>query len=268
MKVLPSQAWWAVGLAALVGGVAGSFVAAWMDSLGVSTEGSHPVLGGAAALYAAFPSGAVLGMSCAAVVAFIVGRRGLPSLAAVLGSVTGIGAGAVAGYFSENLTEAWINWFGGNPFEGGLAGGIIAGALAGVATASIIRTLRPPTPPGTVSGGSWPWWVVSPASSRGLGEEPSVSAWPRPERAVTNWLATHLEPPQRARSSRQDRSWAPGRAPSPGCWERLLQPPCWPGWRTPPRLVRLASRRRTLPIVAGHEGCGRLPVGAGASFSV
>jgi hypothetical protein len=142
METRPSRTQWAVALAALVGGVAGSFVAPSMDSLGVSTEGSLPVLAGGAAIYVASLLGALLGATAGASTAFAIGRRRHQAAAATLGSLAGIVVGMVVGYCSEGLAQAWINAFSGNPLEGALVGGAIGGGFAGVAAAAALRVFR------------------------------------------------------------------------------------------------------------------------------
>ena len=128
----------------MVGGVAGSFVAPSVDILGVSTEGSAPLLAGAAAIYVASALGALLGAGTAAIVAFGIGRTGRPRTAAISGSVTGTVAAVAAGYLSGNLAQSWVNAFSGNPLAGALVGGVIAGSAAGVAAASAHRIFRGP----------------------------------------------------------------------------------------------------------------------------
>jgi MFS family permease len=142
METRPTRVHWAVALAALVGGIAGSFVAPSMDSLGVSTEGSLPLLAGGAAIYAASLIGALLGATVGAVTAFAIGRKRRQGVAAIAGSVAGIAIGVAVGYFSEGLAQAWVNAFSGNPLEGALVGGAIAGGFAGVAAAAILRVFR------------------------------------------------------------------------------------------------------------------------------
>jgi hypothetical protein len=138
----PARVHWAVALAALVGGIAGSFVAPSMDSLGISTEGSLPLLGGVAAIYAASLAGALLGTTTGAATAFAIGRKHHERIAAIAGSVVGIAVGVVAGYYSEGLAQGWVNAFSGTPTEGALVGGAIAGGMAGVAAAATLRVFR------------------------------------------------------------------------------------------------------------------------------
>jgi len=142
METRPARVHWAVALAALVGGVTGSFIASSMDSLGISTEGSLPLLGGGAAIYTASLVGALLGATVGSVIAFTIARNGSHRIAAISGSVAGTVSGAVVGYFSEGLAQAWINAFSGNPLEGALVGGAIAGGFAGTAGAASLRTFR------------------------------------------------------------------------------------------------------------------------------
>jgi hypothetical protein len=152
MATGPTSVHWAVAFAALVGGVVGSFVAASMDSVGLSTEGSLPLLAGDAAIYVAFLMGALLGASVGALTAFAIGRQRRQRIAAVAGSVAGIAAGLITGYLSELLASVWINAFSGNPLEGALVGGAIAGGLAGVAVAAVLR-LFPDTGVGNSANG-------------------------------------------------------------------------------------------------------------------
>ncbi|MFZ1023452.1 MAG: hypothetical protein WAN87_04895 [Thermoplasmata archaeon] len=58
------------------------------------------------------------------------------------GSLAGIFAGAIVGYFSENLAQAWIKWYSGNPLEAAAMGGVIAGAFAGVSIAAVMRVFE------------------------------------------------------------------------------------------------------------------------------
>jgi hypothetical protein len=113
-----------------------------MDSLGVSTEGSYPLLAGGPAIYVASVGGALLGALAGAVVAFAMGRRRRQRIAAIAGSSAGIIVAAIAGYFSENLAQAWVNAFSGNPLEGALVGGAIAGSCAGVAAAGVLSVFQ------------------------------------------------------------------------------------------------------------------------------
>lgn len=134
-------------LATWVGGVAGSFVAPSMDSLGISTEGSHPLLGGSAAIYVAFVLGGMLGSAAAAFVAYGAGRHGHERRATLLGGLAGIALAALAGYFSENVAEGWANAFFQLPFTAALVAGAIAGSFAGGAAAAVVRVYRPSGPP-------------------------------------------------------------------------------------------------------------------------
>jgi hypothetical protein len=140
----PARVHWAVAFAALVGGLAGSFVARSMDRLGISTERSFPLLAGEAAIYVASLLGALLGATVGALTAFGIGRSKNPAMAAVAGSVAGILMGVVVGYFSEYLAQTWVNAFSGNPLEGALAGGLIAGGFAGAVAAAMYRLSRKP----------------------------------------------------------------------------------------------------------------------------
>ncbi len=124
----------------------GSLVAPSMDSLGISTEGSTPLLGGSAALFAAFALGAAVGSTAGALVAYSVGRRGHERVAAALGAVAGIALSAAAGYFSEIVAEWWAGTFFQAPLSAGLVGGGIAGGFAGVAAVALLRGLRSPEP--------------------------------------------------------------------------------------------------------------------------
>lgn len=99
-------------------------------------------MAGLAAIYVASAAGALLGTTVGAVTAFVIGRRRHQRVAAIAGSVAGIAIGVVAGYYSDNLAVSWINVFSGNPLEGALAGGAIAGGLAGVAGAIALRTFQ------------------------------------------------------------------------------------------------------------------------------
>lgn len=130
---------WAVAIAALVGAVGGSYVAPSMDSLGLSTTGNTPLLAGAAAIYLASMLGAALGAAAGAVFAFAIVRVASARVAALVGSVVGLAVSALAGYFSGELSVAWVNSFAGNPLMAALAGGILAGGYAGVATAAALR---------------------------------------------------------------------------------------------------------------------------------
>lgn len=140
---------WAVALAAWVGGLVGSFVAASMDSLGISTEGAQPLLGGSAAIYVAFVLGGMAGAATGAWVAFAAGRDGHEPRGALLGGAAAVGVAAVAGYFSEKVAEWWATTFFQEPLSAALAGGLIAGAAAGVASTALRRTVRPEGPPGS-----------------------------------------------------------------------------------------------------------------------
>jgi MFS family permease len=141
---------WAVAFAALVGGVAGSFVAPSMVSLGIRTGGSHPLLGGGAAIYVASVAGALLGVTSGALTAFVIrgrrhfliDRRRHQWVAAITGSIAGIAVSVVAGYFSEDLARLWVNAFSANPLEAALVGGAMAGSFAGVAGAATLRTFQ------------------------------------------------------------------------------------------------------------------------------
>ncbi len=142
MNGTPRRIHWAVGLAAWVGGAAGSIVAPSMDSLGLSTEGSSPLLGGAAAIYVAFVLGGVAGAAGGALVAYGAGRGGHERRAAVAGAGAGILVAALAGYVSENVAQWWATAFFQAPLTAGLYGGILAGLVAGVASATILRAMR------------------------------------------------------------------------------------------------------------------------------
>ena len=138
----PSRRAWAVALASWAGGVVGSFVAPSMDSLGISTGGSTPLLGGSAALFAAFALGAAVGSTTGALVAFLVGRRGHERIAAASGAGAGIVLSVVAGYLSEIVAEWWAGTFFQYPLSAGLVGGALAGGFAGVAAVALLRGLR------------------------------------------------------------------------------------------------------------------------------
>jgi hypothetical protein len=144
----PGRAHWAIALAALVGAVAGSFLAASMDTAGISTEGSLPLLAGGPAIFVASLAGALLGAAGGALTAFWIGRASRKGVAAVAGSAAGIAVGAIVGYLSEILARAWITAFSGNPLEGAVVGGAIAGGYAGVAVAAMLRVFGDPDPHG------------------------------------------------------------------------------------------------------------------------
>jgi hypothetical protein len=144
----PTRLHWAVGLAALVGGEAGAFLAASLNTLALSTEGSRPLLAGGAAIYVGSLLGAVVGAAIAALVAFGVGRAGYEVTAAIGGSLTGLLGAGLVGYYSEPLAQAWINAFSGDPLAGALAGGAIAAGFAGVGAVAVLRALSPPASPG------------------------------------------------------------------------------------------------------------------------
>lgn len=118
-----------------------------MDSLGISTEGSRPLLGGSAAIYVAFVLGGMLGSTAAALVAYGAGRHGHERWATLLGALVGIALSGVAGYFSENVAEGWANAFFQLPMTAALVGGAIAGSFAGGAAAATVRVSRPTGPP-------------------------------------------------------------------------------------------------------------------------
>lgn len=115
-----------------------------MDSLGLSAEGSTPLLGGSAAIYVAFVLGGVVGASAGALVAYLAGRAGHEGRAALLAAGTAIALSAVAGYYSEVVAEWWANQFFQAPLSAGVAGGALAGTCAGVAAVTVLRALRPP----------------------------------------------------------------------------------------------------------------------------
>lgn len=142
MASSPSRTHWAIGLATLVGGLGGSFVAPSMVSLGISTTGNLALLAGGAAIYVGSLMGALLGAAAAAVTSFILARWRGQRIAAIAGSVAGIGTGVVVGFFSENLAGAWVSAFSGNPLEGALVGGAIAGGVAGIAMVALLRVFR------------------------------------------------------------------------------------------------------------------------------
>lgn len=142
----PTRRGWAVALAAWIGAIAGSVVAPSMDSLGFSLEGSHPLLGGSAAIYVAFALGPTLGACVGAGIAYVTAGRDHARRGALLGSVAGIVAAAVVGYFSEPIAEAWANAFRGAPFSAAFVAAVVAGAGGGVAAALLVRTMRPEGP--------------------------------------------------------------------------------------------------------------------------
>ncbi|MGA9839940.1 MAG: hypothetical protein WBE40_02705 [Thermoplasmata archaeon] len=144
MTSRPAGVHWAVALAALVGGVAGSFVALSIAALGPVVNGSLPLLAGGAAIYVGSLLGASLGASIAAITAFAIGRKGNPRLAAISGSFAGIVVGVLVGLLSEGLARSWVNAFSVNPLEGALVGGAIAGGFAGVAAAGMLRIFGNP----------------------------------------------------------------------------------------------------------------------------
>lgn len=139
MESGPSRTYWAIALATLVGGLVGSFVAPSMISLGISPEGNLPLLAGGAAIYAGSLMGALLGAAGAAMTAFFVAQKRGPRIAAITGSVAGIAVGVAVGFFSEPLAVAWVHAFSGNPLEGALVAGAIAGGYAGVALVATTR---------------------------------------------------------------------------------------------------------------------------------
>jgi hypothetical protein len=139
MQGAPARVHWAVALAALVGGVLGSFVGA---STAIYSYGSQPIAGGDAAIYVGSLAGAVVGASVAAAIALGVGRSGRAALGAVAGSVGGVVAGALVGYYAEGIAQWWISTYGGNALEGALVGGAIAGGYVGVAFGAVLSGLR------------------------------------------------------------------------------------------------------------------------------
>ena len=143
MDPQPSRGVWAVSLAALVGGVGGSFLAGSMDSLGLTTGGQYPLLAGDAELYTAFALGALLGPGVAAVAAYVLARAGHVIVAAVGGSMLGLLAGGLVGAFAENAAVWWTSEFSSNPYEGAAVGALIAGAAGGLAIVSVFRAGRP-----------------------------------------------------------------------------------------------------------------------------
>ena len=136
---LPARVHWAVALAALVGAVGGSFLAA---SIAIYSYGSQPILAGEGAIYLGSAVGAAVGAAAAALPAFVLGRSGWPQAGALLGAVVGVGAGGAMGLVSEGWAQGWVTAFASNALAGALVGAGIAGALAGVTAAAFLRILR------------------------------------------------------------------------------------------------------------------------------
>lgn len=141
MEGSPLRLHWAVALASLVGGSAGSFVVASVETLGPPVTGNLPLLGGIDAIFVASLLGALVGMSSAALVAYRVGRTGREGLAAVVGSASGILAGVVIGFVSESVAVRWVDAFSTKPLAAALVGGAFAGGFAGVAVAASLWAL-------------------------------------------------------------------------------------------------------------------------------
>lgn len=139
MAPSPSPVHWSVGLAALVGALAGSFLGAVVP---IYAATSSPLLAGSAAIYVGTVLGAVGGAAAGALVAFAIATLGHPSLGAAIGSVAGIAAGAAAGFEANAAAVAWVNTFALNALGAALYGGIIGGALVGVAAGAGVRVFQ------------------------------------------------------------------------------------------------------------------------------
>lgn len=135
----PSRTSWAVGLAALVGGVGGSFLAGLSGMFGTTVPTNHPLLGGSAAIYTGFALGAVLAPAVAAAIAYLVARLLPASAAATAGAVAGIVTGSVVSIYAEQAARWWVSEFGANPFVGAVAGALVAGVAAGGAIVAAVQ---------------------------------------------------------------------------------------------------------------------------------
>lgn len=126
----PSPLHWSVGLAALVGAVAGSFLGSVVP---IYAPAAHPLLGGDAAIYVGTLLGAIAGAAAGSIVAFVLARLGRPALGAVVGSLAGLAAGAASGAFAEPAAADWVRAFSGDPLAAAFFGGAIGGTFVGIA---------------------------------------------------------------------------------------------------------------------------------------
>ncbi|HTZ62034.1 MAG TPA: hypothetical protein VMC82_05290 [Thermoplasmata archaeon] len=139
MGSAPSTVHWSVGLAALVGGLAGSLAGA---STSIDSYGPAPIVGGGAAIYVGSLLGAIAGVGAAALVAFALARSGSPRVGAIAGAVAGTGLGALFGTFAEGLAQGWIGQFRSAPLGAAFVGGALAGALLGIAAGAAVRVFQ------------------------------------------------------------------------------------------------------------------------------
>ncbi len=141
MRGGPAPVRWAVLLAALVGGTAGSLLA---TAVAPATYGTTPIDAGGPAVAVAFLLGAIVGAGVAALLAAALGLRGSPRAGAVAGAVVGLGVGGSVGLFAETIVSDWIAAYGGDPLAGALIGAVIAGGLLGVTVGAAVCSLRTP----------------------------------------------------------------------------------------------------------------------------
>lgn len=141
MRGGPAPVRWAVLLAALVGGAAGSLLAV---ALAPVTYGTTAIDAGNPAIAVAFLLGAIVGAGVAALLAAALGLRGSPRAGAVAGALVGLGVGGSVGLLAETIVSDWIAAYGGDPLAGALVGAVIASGLFGGAIAAAVCSLRSP----------------------------------------------------------------------------------------------------------------------------
>jgi hypothetical protein len=142
MRESPSRRATAITLAALLGLLAGSFVAPSMDTVGLTPEGTEPFLAGEAAIWVAMVGGALLGAAVAALVAHLLLRRTSAPLATIGGALAGTAFSAGLGFGSEAVAIGWTQAFSADPLLGALAGAAIAALFGGALGALLPRVGR------------------------------------------------------------------------------------------------------------------------------